>query len=52
MTFSTLGSVQVTHIGTYDASTSGNYEIGAQLNSPVTAASITFAVGAISFSAA
>jgi hypothetical protein len=52
ITFSTLGSVQVTHIGTYDAVSAGNYEIGAQLNSPVTAASITFAVGAVAFSAA
>jgi hypothetical protein len=50
-TYSTAGSTAVTHIGTYDASTAGNYEIGAALASSVTAATITFAVGAISFSA-
>jgi hypothetical protein len=52
MTFTTAGSTAVTHIGTYDAVTAGNYEIGAALASSVTAVTITFAVGAISFSAA
>jgi hypothetical protein len=51
MTFTTAGSTAVTHIGTYDAVTAGNYEIGAALASSVTAVTITFAVGAISFSA-
>lgn len=51
LTFTTAGSTPVTHIGTYDAVTAGNYEIGAQLTSPVTAVTITFAVGAVSFSA-
>jgi hypothetical protein len=51
MTFTTAGATAVTHIGTYDAVTAGNYEIGAALASSVTATTITFAVGAISFSA-
>lgn len=51
LTFSTLGSVAVSHLGTYDASTAGNYSIGAALGSSVTAAAITVAAGAISISA-
>lgn len=51
MTFTTSGASSVTYIGSWDAVTSGNYRIGAQLGSPVTASSIQFAVGAISFSA-
>jgi hypothetical protein len=38
-------------VGIWSASTAGTYEIGAALASSVTAATITFAVGAISFSA-
>lgn len=51
MTFTTSGATAVTYVGTWDAVTAGNYRIGAALGSPVTAASIQFAVGAISFSA-
>lgn len=51
MSFTTSGASAVTHIGSWDALTTGNYRIGAALTSPVTAASITFAVGAISFTA-
>lgn len=51
MTFTTSGASAVTHIGTYDAVTSGNYRIGAALASPVTAVTITFAVGSCQFSA-
>jgi hypothetical protein len=50
-TFTTSGASAVTHIGTWDALTTGNFRIGAALASSVTAASITFAVGAQSFSA-
>lgn len=53
LTFSTLGTVAVTHIGTWSSATygAGTYAIGAALASSVTAASITIAAGAISFSA-
>lgn len=53
LTFSTGGTVAVTHIGTWSSGTygAGTYYIGAALGSPVTAASITIAAGAISFSA-
>lgn len=51
MTFTTAGSTAMTHIGTYDAVTAGNYEIGAALTSSVTAVTIIFAVGAVSFGA-
>lgn len=51
LTFSTLGSVAVSHIGTFDALTVGNYSIGGALGSSVTAATITIASGAISLSA-
>jgi hypothetical protein len=53
LTFSTGGSVAVTHIGTWSSATygAGNYAIGAALGSSVTSASITIASGAISFSA-
>lgn len=50
-TISTAGTTAVTHTGTWDAATGGNYEIGAQLASPVTAATITFAAGALSYGA-
>jgi len=45
------GTVAATHIGAFDAVTAGNYKMGAALTPPVTAATITFAIGAISFSA-
>jgi hypothetical protein len=53
LTFATGGTVAVTHIGTWSSATygAGNYAIGAALGSSVTAASITIASGAISFSA-
>ena len=53
LTFSTLGTVAVTHIGTWSSATygAGNYAIGAALGSSVTAASITIAAGAIILSA-
>jgi hypothetical protein len=50
MTFSTSGASAVTHIGTWDAVTTGNYRVGAALASSVTATSITFAAGAAAFS--
>jgi hypothetical protein len=52
VTFSTSGASAVTHIGIWDAATGGNYVIGSQLTSPVTAASIQFAATQASFSAA
>ena len=53
LTFSTLGSVAVTHVGTWDSGTyaGGNFGIGAALGASVTATSITVAAGAISLSA-
>lgn len=53
LTFSTLGSVAVSYIGTWNSGTygAGTYSIGAALGSPVTAASITIAAGAITLSA-
>jgi hypothetical protein len=51
LTFTTSGASAVTHIGIWDASTAGNYVIGAALSSSVTAASIQFAAGQASFSA-
>lgn len=51
MTFTTSGATAVPYIGSWDALTTGNYRIGAALASPVTAVTITFAAGAISFSA-
>jgi hypothetical protein len=52
MTFTTGGTVAVTHVGTWTSATygAGTYNVGAALTSPVTAVTITFAVGAISFS--
>lgn len=52
ITITTTGATAVTHVGTFDAVTAGNFRIGAALNSAVTAATITFAIGAIQFSAA
>lgn len=51
-TFTTSGATAVTHIGVWDAVTAGNFKLGAALTSPVTAASISFAVGSQSFTAA
>jgi len=45
------GSTAATHIGIWTASTAGTYYAGAALASSVTAASITFASGAITFTA-
>lgn len=46
------GTTAATHFGVWSASTLGTYEIGGQLASSVTAASITFAAGAITVSVA
>lgn len=51
LTFSTAGTTAITYVGTWSAATAGTYGIGAALGSSVTAASITVAAGAISFSA-
>lgn len=53
LTFSTGGSVAVTHIGTWSSATygAGTYAIGAALASSVTSATITIAAGAITLSA-
>jgi hypothetical protein len=53
LTFSTAGSVAVTHFGTWSSATygAGNYAIGGALSASVTAASITVAAGAITLSA-
>jgi hypothetical protein len=51
LTFTTSGATPVTHVGIWDAVTAGNYLVGAALGSPVTAASITVAIGQASFSA-
>jgi hypothetical protein len=52
-TFTTGGTVAVTHTGTFTSVTygAGTYNLGAPLASPVTAVTITFAVGAITYSA-
>lgn len=51
LTFSTAGTVAVTHLGTWNALSAGTYAIGAALGASVTAASITVAAGSISFTA-
>ena len=53
LTFSTLGTVAVTYLAGWSSGTSGGgtYGIGAALTSAVTAATITVAAGAITFSA-
>jgi hypothetical protein len=53
MTFTTGGTVAVTHVGTFTSATygAGTYNIGAALASSVTAVTITFAAAAVSFSA-
>lgn len=50
ITVPTAGTTQALYAEIYDAATAGNYRIGAPLASGVTAASITFAVGALTFS--
>lgn len=47
----TAGTTAANYVMIYDAATGGNYVIGAPLASPVTAASISFAVGAVAFPA-
>ena len=53
LTFSTGGTVAVTHFGTWSSATygAGNYAIGWALTASVTATSITIAAGAITLSA-
>ena len=51
ITVPTAGSTAAVYTQIYDAVSVGNYRIGAALASSVTAASITFAVGAAQFSA-
>lgn len=53
-TFSTAGTAAVTHVGTWSSGTygAGDFLIGAALSSNVTAASITVAAGAVTFTAA
>lgn len=51
ITVPNAGTVPVTHVGIWSASTGGTYEIGAALTSSVTAANVAFAAGAASFSA-
>jgi hypothetical protein len=52
-TFSTLGSVAVTDLGTWSSATygAGTYAIGLHLGSSVTSASITVAAGAATLTA-
>lgn len=54
LTFSTAGSVAVTHFGTWSSATygAGNYAIGGALNASVTSTSITIASGALALAAA
>jgi hypothetical protein len=51
-TFTTSGASACTHLGTWDAVTTGNFRMGAALTSPVTAVTVTFAVSSQNFSAA
>lgn len=53
LTFATLGTIAVTHVGTWSSGTygAGTYSIGAALGSSVTSASISIAAGALSFTA-
>lgn len=51
LSFTTSGATAVTYMGTFSAVTSGTFGIGAQLGSSVTAATITVAPGADSYSA-
>ncbi|BEP14809.1 hypothetical protein acdb102_31200 [Acidothermaceae bacterium B102] len=45
------GTTAATYVGIWSAATAGTYLIGAALGSSTTAASITFASGAVTFSA-
>lgn len=51
ITVPTAGTTAANYAMIYDAATAGNYIIGAPLASAVTAASISFAVGAVQFQA-
>ncbi len=51
ITIGTAGTAAITHIGVWSAATTGSYKIGAALSSSVTAASITVAAGALTFTA-
>lgn len=53
LTFTTAGSVAVTHFGTWSSATygGGSYGIGGALTSSVTAVTITIAAGALTISA-
>lgn len=53
LTFSTLGTIAVSHFAGWDSVTygGGNYGIGGALSASVTAASITVASGALSIAA-
>jgi hypothetical protein len=51
ITVPTSGATAANYAQVYDAVSAGNYRIGAALASAVTAASITFAIGAVQFSA-
>lgn len=51
ITVATPGSSAATHVGAWDAVSAGNYKMGAALTSNVTATSITFAIGSVSFTA-
>lgn len=51
ITVPNAGTVPVTHVGIWSASTAGTYMGGAALASSVTAASISFASGAVTFTA-
>jgi hypothetical protein len=51
ITVPTAGTTAANYVMIYTAATGGSYVIGAPLSSPVTAASVTFAVGQASFTA-
>jgi hypothetical protein len=53
LTFTTAGTVAVTHFGTWSSATygAGTYAIGGALTSSVTAVTITVAAGALTLSA-
>ena len=51
ITVPTPGTTAANYAELYDAATAGNYRVGLPLASAVTAASITFAVGAIAINA-
>jgi hypothetical protein len=53
LSFTTGGTVEVTHVGTWSSGTygAGTYYIGLALTSGLTAASITFAAGSLTLTA-